>query len=128
MKFINEIYDVGFNTLIDSLRNDAYYWKKSQSILEQGIITRRSLSPVSFYSDYSLDILDNVCDIAAPFEKVEELLIKFQLQKEKYGIIIGRKEKNKKAIDNNVLIWKISNRNSGSSGSSGGSEISILKF
>ena len=69
MKFINEIYDVGFNMLIDCLRNDVYYWKKSQNISEQSIITKRSLSPVSFYSDYSLDVLNEVGDTAAPFEK-----------------------------------------------------------
>ena len=95
--------------------------------MEQSIITKRSLSPVSFYSDYSLDVLNEVGDTAAPFEKVEKLLIKFQLHKEKYGIV--RKGKNKKTInDDNILIRRISNRNSGSSGSSGTSEISILKF
>lgn len=126
LTFINEMYDSGLNILIDYLRNDDYYWKKSQSILEDNtqkkfIVPKRPLSPMSIYSDYSLDVLDIFDDVnndVIPFEKVEELLIKFQLQKDKFGLF--RKEKNKSA--SNVWIWKKSNRDSGIG------EISILNF
>ncbi|GBC09106.1 hypothetical protein RclHR1_08600004 [Rhizophagus clarus] len=130
LTFINEIYDVGLNILIDYLRNDEYYWKKSQSILEDNIqekfiVPKRPLSPMSVYSDCSVDVLDNldifddVNNDVIPFEKVEELLIKFQLQKDKYGLF--KKEKIKSSV-NNVWIWKKSNRDSGIG------EISILNF
>ncbi|CAB4388220.1 hypothetical protein RhiirA5_358781 [Rhizophagus irregularis] len=129
LKFVNEIYDGGLNTLIDYLRNDDYYWKKSQNVLGENfqsnfIIPRRPLSPVSFYSDYSLDIYDNLDilddinnDIIS-FEKVDELLIRFQLQKDKFGMF--SKGKNKSV--SNIWIWKKSNRDSGIG------EISVINF
>src|SRR6266542_2417774 len=105
MGFVNGIYDDdGFNILIDYLRNDDYYWKKSQNILEENIqenfiVPRRSLSPISFHSDYSLEALDIFDDYdqsdIIPFEKVKELLIKFQLQKDKFGL--SRKVKKNKS-------------------------------
>ena len=46
-------------------------------------------------------IILNDSDII-PLEKVEELLIKFQLQKDKYGML--RKEKNKSYKESNNIM------------------------
>jgi hypothetical protein len=129
LKFVNEIYDGGLDILIDYLRSDDYYWKKSQNILGDNIqksfiVPRRPLSPISCYSDYSIDNLNTFDDIdndIIPFEKVEELLIKFKLQKDKYGMISKGKNKSYKSASN-ILIWKKSNRDSGIG------EISVLNF
>src|SRR6266542_7150124 len=126
MKFLNDMYDVGFSLLIDHLRSDYYYWKYSQDILDENIqddsiTTKRSFSPVSSNSDdhstistissyvesyhlFSLSPPKKRFGDKVPFEKVEELLINVQL---KYGTI------RKKKGYNNVWIWKESNRDSG---------------
>ncbi|RIA93150.1 hypothetical protein C1645_763157 [Glomus cerebriforme] len=128
MSFINNFYDdEGFNNLIEHLRNDDYYWKKSQNILEgiiqeNIVVPKRSLSPTSFCSDYTLDGItyddgDVIDDI-----KIEQLLIKFQLYKDKYGLISKEKKKNYNNVANNIWIWKKPNRHSRVN------EISILKI
>ncbi|CAG8467845.1 7440_t:CDS:2 [Funneliformis mosseae] len=119
MKFVNELYDESFKDLIDCLNNDYYYWKNSLKILAKNVQDdlKRSL-PSSSNSDDS-DVhstISSSVDIPllppkkqfgdlVPFEKVEELLKKVQLQ---FGIIY--KTKGYKASNKNVWIWEKSNR------------------
>ncbi|CAI2175360.1 18577_t:CDS:1 [Funneliformis geosporum] len=136
MKFVNEIYDESFKDLIECLNNDYYYWKSSLKILAKNVQDdlKRSLPPSS-KSDDSDDVHStNSSSVEitlsppkkqfgdiVPFEQVEELLNKVQLQ---YGIIY--KKKGCKSFNKNVWIWEKSNKSSRDSKSSKTSNLNPL--
>ncbi|CAG8551224.1 19016_t:CDS:2 [Rhizophagus irregularis] len=118
------LYTKNHDLIPNSILLDDIPFPTRENFQSNFIIPRRPLSPVSFYSDYSLDIYDNLDilddinnDIIS-FEKVDELLIRFQLQKDKFGMF--SKGKNKSV--SNIWIWKKSNRDSGIG------EISVINF
>ncbi|CAI2170524.1 17465_t:CDS:1 [Funneliformis geosporum] len=134
MKFVNEIYDESFKDLIECLKNDYYYWKSSLKVLAKNVQDdlKKSLPPSN--SDDSDVHSTNSSSIEItllppkkqfgdtfPFEKVEELLNKVQLQ---YGIIY--KKEGSKTSNKNVWIWEKSNKSNIDSKTSKSSNLKLL--